>query len=48
MKRLFTVLSVLLVVIGLFALAGDGGGIALGLVAIGMAGIGIAAYNRGR
>jgi hypothetical protein len=48
MKRLFTVLSVVLVVIGLFALAGGGGGIALGLVAIGMAGIGVSAYNRGK
>ena len=47
MKRFFTVLSVMLVVIGLIALAGGGGGIALGLLAIGIVGVGVAAYNRG-
>jgi hypothetical protein len=46
MKRLFTILSVTLVVVGLIGLASGDGVVALGLLAIGMAGIGIAAYHK--
>jgi hypothetical protein len=45
-KTLFTVLSILLVVLGLLGLLLEGGTTALVLLGFGMAGIAIAAYNR--
>jgi hypothetical protein len=46
LKTLFTVLSIFLVVLGLFGLLLEGGATALVLLGFGMAGIGVAAYNR--
>lgn len=46
MKTLFTVLSVLLVVVGLLSLIGDATTVGIALLAIGMAGIAIRAYGK--
>ena len=46
MKKLFTGLSIFLVLCGLFALLGGVTNVGVALLALGMTGIGVAAYNK--